>query len=249
MTLLYAAFAVVALWLLGELLLQRRAPLPWRALALAGFLGLVGGVAMGSLPLIGGGVLGFGAGQYLASRALKAPGGPYWSLVPPERVPVVGRLFGAAAAGPVAVAAPEPVVVGEVSAVESVAAVEATAVFQAEEYQVEGDSVYYGYGEQEQQAAYYGYATEQGAYVQQPQEYAYAEYYGQYQDPQQGYQQAQPDYQQQYAAAYQPQPDQQQYAEYQQPYPEYQQPVEYPYQAAYPQQPEYAQYHYPESQP
>ena len=43
-TVLYIAFGVVALWLLGEVLLQYKARLRWRLLAFAGFLGVVGGV-------------------------------------------------------------------------------------------------------------------------------------------------------------------------------------------------------------
>jgi hypothetical protein len=38
-TVLYIAFGVVALWLLGEVLLQDKARLRWRALAFVGFLG------------------------------------------------------------------------------------------------------------------------------------------------------------------------------------------------------------------
>ena len=43
-TVLYIAFGVVALWLLGEVLLQYKARLRWRLLAFAGFLGVVLGV-------------------------------------------------------------------------------------------------------------------------------------------------------------------------------------------------------------
>jgi hypothetical protein len=223
-TLLYAAFAVVALWLLGELLLQRRAPLHWRALALVGFLVLVAGVVQGMLPLIGAGVLAFGAGQALATRAVKQPGGAaYWSLVAAERVPLVGRLFAGEEAAPEAkrrsraarpepvaepipASAPEPAVETEAA---PTGAMEATAVFQADEYAVEGDGVYYAQPSQEQyqaqeQAAYYAY-TEQASY---PDPYAQAyppEYpeYGQYQDQQQyAAYQSYESYEQQYAQSY-----------------------------------------------
>ena len=40
-TVLYIAFGIVALWLLGEVLLQYKARLRWRLLAFAGFLGVV----------------------------------------------------------------------------------------------------------------------------------------------------------------------------------------------------------------
>lgn len=104
LALLYAAFAVVALWLLGELLLQHRAPAHWRALALLGFLGLVAGVHQGSAMIVGGGVLAFGAGQGLVTRSVKRGEGPHWSLRgrdgalpgPLGRVPLLDRVFPAA---------------------------------------------------------------------------------------------------------------------------------------------------------
>ncbi|MEY9835984.1 hypothetical protein [Streptacidiphilus sp. EB103A] len=105
---LYAAFALVALWLLGELLLQHRAGPHWRVLALVGFLALVAGVAQGSLPLIGGGVVAFGAGQYLVTRSVKTGAGPYWSLRsrdgslpgPLAGVPLLASVFPAGEAVP-----------------------------------------------------------------------------------------------------------------------------------------------------
>ncbi|MEY9843516.1 hypothetical protein ABH940_000577 [Streptacidiphilus sp. BW17] len=189
LTALYAAFAVVALWLVGELLLQRRAPLPWRAVALLGFLALVGGVAGGSLPLIGVGVLGFGAGQFLASRAVKAGGGAYWVLVQPERVPVVGRLFGGGGAGGDAGAEPsERVVVGEVGPIEDVeplptgepGGMGAEPVIATAE-----DSVYFGPGDElsQDQQGYYAYSPEQSVpYAEYTPEYApeHAPVYAQY---------------------------------------------------------------------
>ncbi|QMU68551.1 hypothetical protein [Streptacidiphilus sp. P02-A3a] len=104
LALLYAAFAVVALWLLGELLLQHRAPAHWRGLALLGFLALVAGVHQGSAVIVGGGVLAFGAGQGLVTRSVKRGEGPHWSLRgrdgalpgPLGRVPLLDRVFPAA---------------------------------------------------------------------------------------------------------------------------------------------------------
>jgi len=104
LALLYVAFAVVALWLLGELLVQHRAPAHWRALALLGFLGLVAGVHQGSAVIVGGGVLAFGAGQGLVTRSVKRGEGPHWSLRGPDgalpgplgRLPLVARVFPAA---------------------------------------------------------------------------------------------------------------------------------------------------------
>ncbi|WP_051940998.1 hypothetical protein [Phaeacidiphilus oryzae] len=79
---LYAAFAVVAAWLLAEVLLQHRAPLHWRLLALAGFLGVAGGVYLRNVPVIVAGVAAFGAGQLMVGRMHKLPGaeGRYWAL-------------------------------------------------------------------------------------------------------------------------------------------------------------------------
>ncbi|MFC1416815.1 hypothetical protein [Streptacidiphilus cavernicola] len=98
---LYVAFAAVALWLLGELLLQHRAEPHWRGLALLGFLGLVAGVARGSLPLIAVGVVGFGVGQYLVSRSVRTGGRTHWSLRaadgslpgPLAGLPLLGSVF------------------------------------------------------------------------------------------------------------------------------------------------------------
>ncbi|WP_152628051.1 hypothetical protein [Streptacidiphilus neutrinimicus] len=239
MTLLYAAFAVVALWLLGELLLQRRAPLHWRGLALVGFLVLVAGVAQRSLPLIGLGVVAFGAGQALATRAVKrSDGATYWSLMAPESVPLVGRLFGGepsapepkgrsrrGRSGPAAEPAPveptvEPVLDPQLDPQldPSVEAAEAAAVFQADEYAA-ADSVYYPSTEgRQQEAAYYGYTAEQ----QVPYQESYAQ--GQYQESyaQQQYQEY-PQYQQQYAAyeSYEQQPQAEPQAQAQPPQAQY----------------------------
>ena len=118
---LYPAFAVVALWLLGELLLQFRAPVHWRALALLGFLGLVDGVQSGTVAVIAAGVAAFAAGQLLVTRAVKRGSGPHWSLRgrdgslpgPLARLPLLDRVF---PAGEV----PEP---GEVTPAERVGTV------------------------------------------------------------------------------------------------------------------------------
>ncbi|WP_042398752.1 hypothetical protein [Streptacidiphilus carbonis] len=123
---LYAAFALVALWLLGELLLQHRAAPYWRVLALLGFLALVAGVAKGSVPLIGGGVVAFGAGQYLVTRSVKAATGTHWSLRSPDGslpgplagVPLLAGVFPAGEAAPAGTAEERAVRVGEVGPIE-----------------------------------------------------------------------------------------------------------------------------------
>ncbi|MCA1221193.1 hypothetical protein [Streptomyces sp. 8L] len=62
-TVLYIAFGFVALWLLGEVLLQYKARLRWRALAFVGFVTVVIGVVMGQIVLIVLGAIAFGVGQ------------------------------------------------------------------------------------------------------------------------------------------------------------------------------------------
>ncbi|MET7574481.1 hypothetical protein ABZT04_39290 [Streptomyces sp. NPDC005492] len=62
-TVLYIAFGIVALWLLGEVLLQYKARLRWRLLAFVGFLGVVLGVLMPSVIVIGLGAVAFAVGQ------------------------------------------------------------------------------------------------------------------------------------------------------------------------------------------
>ncbi|MER7842139.1 hypothetical protein ABTY98_41205 [Streptomyces sp. NPDC096040] len=83
-TVLYAAFGIVALWLLGEVLLQYKARLRWRLLAFAGFLGVVFGVLIPSVIVIGLGAIAFAVGQtyvtlsfrrgFEAGWAVKRPG-------------------------------------------------------------------------------------------------------------------------------------------------------------------------------
>jgi hypothetical protein len=62
-TVLYIAFGIVALWLLGEVLLQDKARLRWRVLAFAGFLGVAVGAVLSQVVVIVLGVAAFGVGQ------------------------------------------------------------------------------------------------------------------------------------------------------------------------------------------
>ncbi|MFC9326970.1 hypothetical protein [Kitasatospora sp. NPDC057015] len=78
--LLYAALAVVALWLVAELLLQNRAPLHWRAVALGGFLGVVAGMALRSVVVIGAGAVLFALGQVFVTLSVKRGFRGGWSL-------------------------------------------------------------------------------------------------------------------------------------------------------------------------
>lgn len=77
---LYIAFAVVALWLLAEVLLQRRARLHWRVLAFAGFLTVLGGVANESVVAIGVGAIGFAIGQSYVTLAFRRGYSEGWTV-------------------------------------------------------------------------------------------------------------------------------------------------------------------------
>ena len=85
-TILYIAFAIVALWLLGEVLLQYKARLRWRLLAFFGFLCVVIGVVMyPSVPLIGVGTAAFAVGQTFVTLSFRRGFAAGWALkgVPP----------------------------------------------------------------------------------------------------------------------------------------------------------------------
>ncbi|MFJ9771539.1 hypothetical protein ACIRVF_09855 [Kitasatospora sp. NPDC101157] len=237
--LLYVALTVVALWLVAEVLLQNRAPLHWRVLALAGFLGVAVGMGLGSVVVIGAGAGLFAVGQAFVTLSVKKGYQNGWSLRkadgslpgPLAKVPLLGALTGGAAVA--AVAAAEEKRVGEVSAVEEaptpgaapaeqpepepfaeeVPAVEQTAAFEMQE--LAQDGVYApAYYEQQQ--------------AQQPQD-PYAPAY------ESGYDQQQWQTQQQPAYAYDQQDPYGGYAQQQDPYGGYQQQPQDPYQG-YPQQ-------------
>ncbi|MFF8091614.1 hypothetical protein [Streptomyces sp. NPDC016675] len=92
---LYIAFGIVALWLLGEVLLQYKARLRWRLLAFGGFLGVVAGVLMSNVIVIGLGAAAFAVGQtyvtlsfrrgFEAGWAVNAPAGLAARRGRPER--------------------------------------------------------------------------------------------------------------------------------------------------------------------
>lgn len=77
---LYLAFGIVALWLLGEVLLQYKARLRWRVLAFAGFLGVVVGVYQRNVIIIVIGALAFGAGQSYVTLSYKRGFSTGWAL-------------------------------------------------------------------------------------------------------------------------------------------------------------------------
>lgn len=77
---LYIAFGIVALWLLGEVLLQYKARLRWRALAFSGFMGVVGGVYLREVIVIVLSALAFGAGQAMVTLSYKRGFSTGWAL-------------------------------------------------------------------------------------------------------------------------------------------------------------------------
>ncbi|MCP9973458.1 hypothetical protein [Streptomyces somaliensis] len=79
-TVLYIAFGVVALWLLGEVLLQYKARLRWRLLAFLGFLGVVTGVLVPSIALIIAGAAAFGVGQTCVTLSFLRGFSTGWAL-------------------------------------------------------------------------------------------------------------------------------------------------------------------------
>ncbi|GGS86224.1 SCO2102 family sporulation regulator [Streptomyces cinerochromogenes] len=82
-TVLYIAFGVVALWLLGEVLLQYKARLRWRLLAFAGFLGVVLGVLMPSVIVIGLGAIAFAVGQTYVTLSFRRGFASGWAVKRP----------------------------------------------------------------------------------------------------------------------------------------------------------------------
>jgi hypothetical protein len=84
-TVLYIAFGGVALWLLGEVLLQYKARLRWRLLAFVGFLGVVLGVLMPSVPVIGLGAATFAVGQTYVTLSFRRGFAAGWAVKHPKR--------------------------------------------------------------------------------------------------------------------------------------------------------------------
>ncbi|MEU1073701.1 MULTISPECIES: hypothetical protein [unclassified Streptomyces] len=77
---LYIAFGVVALWLLGEVLLQYKARLRWRLLAFAGFMGVVLGVLLPSVFVIILGALAFAVGQTCVTLSFRRGFSTGWAV-------------------------------------------------------------------------------------------------------------------------------------------------------------------------
>jgi hypothetical protein len=83
-TVLYIAFGIVALWLLGEVLLQYKARLRWRLLAFMGFLGVVIGVLIPSVIVIGLGAAAFAVGQTYVTLSFRRGFSSGWAVKRPE---------------------------------------------------------------------------------------------------------------------------------------------------------------------
>ncbi|MDI9888053.1 hypothetical protein QMZ92_27715 [Streptomyces sp. HNM0645] len=79
-TVLYIAFGIVALWLLGEVLLQYKARLRWRLVAFVGFLGVVVGVLMPNIIVIGVGAAAFAVGQTYVTLSFRRGFSTGWAL-------------------------------------------------------------------------------------------------------------------------------------------------------------------------
>lgn len=79
-TVLYIAFGIVALWLLGEVLLQYKARLRWRILAFVGFLGVVVGVIIPSVVVIAIGAVAFAIGQTYVTLSFRRGFAAGWAL-------------------------------------------------------------------------------------------------------------------------------------------------------------------------
>ncbi|MGX1269435.1 SCO2102 family sporulation regulator [Streptomyces phaeoluteigriseus] len=82
-TVLYIAFGIVALWLLGEVLLQYKARLRWRLLAFGGFLGVVVGVLIPSVIVIGVGAAAFAVGQTYVTLSFRRGFAEGWAVSRP----------------------------------------------------------------------------------------------------------------------------------------------------------------------
>ncbi|MFB6983450.1 hypothetical protein [Streptomyces scopuliridis] len=79
-TVLYIAFGIVALWLLGEVLLQYKARLRWRLLAFTGFMGVVLGVLIPSIFVIALGAIAFAVGQTYVTLSFRRGFSTGWAI-------------------------------------------------------------------------------------------------------------------------------------------------------------------------
>ncbi|MFH9956275.1 hypothetical protein ACH4OX_18945 [Streptomyces roseolus] len=99
-TVLYIAFGLVALWLLGEVLLQYKARLRWRLLAFCGFLGVVAGVLLPSVAVIIAGAVAFAVGQTFVTLSFRRGFSTGWAIGGTPRASRRRKAGPAAEAGP-----------------------------------------------------------------------------------------------------------------------------------------------------
>ncbi|MFI7300356.1 hypothetical protein [Streptomyces sp. NPDC050121] len=95
-TVLYIAFGIVALWLLGEVLLQYKARLRWRLLAFVGFLGVVLGVLIPSVVVIALGAVAFAVGQTYVTLSFRRGFAEGWAFRRTDTAPDAGADGGGA---------------------------------------------------------------------------------------------------------------------------------------------------------
>ncbi|WP_405781480.1 hypothetical protein [Streptomyces sp. NBC_00859] len=100
-TVLYVGFGFVALWLLGEVLLQYKARLRWRLLAFTGFLGVVIGVLLHSVPVIVVGAIAFAVGQLYVTLSFRRGFSTGWAIGGAPRASKRRRARGASVKEPV----------------------------------------------------------------------------------------------------------------------------------------------------
>ena len=206
-TVLYAAFGIVALWLLGEVLLQYKARLRWRLLAFGGFLGVVVGVLLPSVVVIALGAIAFAVGQTYVTLSFRRGFSTGWAL---GGSPGVSRRR-KSGARPDEAALREPTLeVSDLSyehgAAEPASGYEPEPVYEPQP--LPDDTGQYGvYSDQ-------AYAAAQ---QQQDQSQSYGQYGGMYDTYYSGYAQ-QPTGQESYAGQYDYGSGQQQYAPYSDPY-------------------------------
>lgn len=100
-TVLYIAFGIVALWLLGEVLLQYKARLRWRLLAFGGFGCVVVGVLIPSVFVIVLGTIAFATGQTYVTLSFRRGFSTGWAIgAGRARAVVAGAAASGSAGGP-----------------------------------------------------------------------------------------------------------------------------------------------------
>ncbi|MER8043263.1 hypothetical protein [Streptomyces sp. NPDC094032] len=227
-TVLYIAFGVVALWLLGEVLLQYKARLRWRLLAFGGFLGVVLGVLLPSVVVIVVGAVAFAVGQTYVTLSFRRGFSTGWALGGSPGASRRRRAGGKAAKeGPTLEVSDLSYEPAEPHAEDSFAADADAFPAQGEARAAEATDVYEPQPMPEDTGQYAVYGTSYDQ--QQPYADAYAG----------GYEQQQPGYDygaeggQQYAAYSDPYIGQQTYTDVGQEYGTYQQPYTDPYAPSY----------------